>query len=446
VRLLVSRLTKDHIGDDYLATLNDSTYMELSRHKDSQNTIESQQKYLSGFDFMSNFLLAITDQQSGQLVATATLRVLPGNEIVNIGFLVIKKFSSQGYGKQILQKLSLWVFDLFPTMTQQIGTRRENIAMQKIALSSEFYEEVQFETRDYVYFMRKPSLLPEILTSKNSEFHIVCNDIGGAYHISTLVNALFLKGTATLSGPAKGVFTDSCPSLPTIEIAPNLIANKIILLGSGFFGGIESKTLESKMLSANRKIVLLDHWVNYRQRFSPSPQILPDVFLVTNKQAEFLARDCFPQTAIERIPDFLLAEQKRRFLSKEASPESVLFILEPDALIGEGLKYRIGKIEQYLEVILCYLRTKGITRVVVRNHPSQKYQLGLDAVKLPSDFQISYSGNKSLVDDLLCAKAVFGFHSSALYASAMLGIETFSFFAGAAGHWTNLFTEISKVD
>lgn len=446
MRLVISRLTEDQINEGYLATLNDSSYMQFSRHNNTVNTIESQRNYLNGFDFLSNFLLAIRDQDRNQLVATATLNVLPGNQVVSIGFLVIKNFSAQGLGKEILRTLSDWVFELFPMMSQQIGTRHENIAMQKIALSSQFYEAARFRTEEHVYFIKEPNSLPEFLKPGNSEFHIVCHDTGGAFHISALSEALCLNATATLSGPAKDIFNSFCPSIPVMDIDLNLIANKKFLLGSGFYGGIESKILERGIFNANQKIVLLDHWVNYKERFSSIPQELPDIFLVTNRQAETRARESFPQSLIQRIPDFLLAVQKTNYLSREAAPESILFLLEPDALMGEGLMYRIGDIQQYVPVILSYLRSNNISKVVIRRHPGQEYLLDFKLVDLPNDIQVSYSENESLVDDLLRSRAVFGFHSSALYASAMLGIETFSFFAGSTGHWTTRFTEISKVN
>jgi hypothetical protein len=63
-----------------------------------------------------------------------------------------------------------------------------------------------------------------------------------------------------------------------------------------------------------------------------------------------------------------------------------------------------------------------------------------------TDIEIGYSSDQSLVGDLLRARAVFGFHSSALYASAMLGIETYSFFAGSHAHWTSHFPAILEID
>jgi RimJ/RimL family protein N-acetyltransferase len=445
MRFSISRLNEDHISDDYLITLNDPEYMRFSQHKNKSASIESQLEYLNKFDFTSDFLLAITDQESGDMVATATLRLLSDEELVNIGFLVLKKFGGMGLGKEVLRELSTWVFDLFPLRGQQIGTRHQNIGMQRIALAAGFCVDDRIQNSEYVYFLRQMPKLPQILEIGSSSFHIVCNDAGGALQISALANQIFPEGTATLSGPAVGIFARNCPSISTLDITSNLITNKRILFGSGFYGGLESRLLESDLLSGHYKVVHLDHWVNYRERFNPTTISLPDAFFVTNTRAAELAGDIFPHTLVQQIPDFRLAEQKRMYLSQEPNLNSVLLILEPDALVGEGLSFPIGNIEKYLPIVVNYCRAYGITRIVLRKHPSEIFDIVPDSSESISGVTLEYSSDVEIVEDFLRAKAVFGFHSSALYASAMLGIETYSFFAGSHNHWTNHFPAILKI-
>jgi RimJ/RimL family protein N-acetyltransferase len=441
----ISRLNEEHICDDYLITLNDPEYMRFSQHKNKSASIESQLEYLKNFDFISDFLLAITDQESGDLVATATLRLLSDEELVNVGFLVLKKFGGMGLGKEILRELSTWVFDLFPLRGQQIGTRHENIGMQRIALAAGFCVDDRIQSSEYVYFLRQVPALPQILEIGNPSFHIVCNDAGGALQISALANQIFPDATATLSGPAVEIFARNSPSISTLDIRSNLIANKKLLFGSGFYGGLESRLLESDLLSGHYKVVHLDHWVNYRKRFNPATKHLPDAFFVTNIRAAELASDIFPYTLVQQIPDFRLAVQKRRYLSQEPNVNSVLLILEPDASVGEGLNFPIGNIEQYLPVVVNYCRAYGLTRIVLRKHPSQIFDIAPGISGSISDVTLEFSSDAEIVEDFLRARAVFGFHSSALYASAMLGIDTYSFFAGSHNHWTNYFPAILKI-
>ncbi len=441
----ISRLTERQISDDYLATLNDSRYMQFSQHKNTSVSIQTQCEYLKGFDFNSNFLLAITDQRTSKLVATATLRLLPGTQLVNIGFLVLKNFAGQGLGKKILRELSAWTFGLFPMKNQQIGTRRENLGMQMVALSAGFCEVEELGSSDYIYFLKHMHPLPQLLEHNKCDFHIVCNDAGGALHLSALANAIMPNATVTLNGPAKEIFARNSPLISTLDITSALAVSKKILLGSGFYGGYESQILESRSLKDNFKVVLLDHWINYRQRFHPQFHNLPNAFLVTNPISEILANQIFVHQEVLRIPDFLLAEQRQSFLSEEPFVDSVLFILEPNALIGEGLKYQIGVFEEYLSVIIEYCREHKLAKVVLRNHPSGALNLNLNLSKVAVGIEICYSSSESLVGDLLRARAVFGFHSSALYASAMLGVETYSFFAGTGDHWTGHFPEILGV-
>ena len=446
MRYIVSRLTERHFTEEYLSTLNDSQYMRFSQHNGKQATTETQLEYLRSFDFNQNFLLAITDCQLNQLVATATLRVNPENQLINIGFLVIKNFGGQGLGKEILRTLSSWVFQLFPTQSQLIGTRLENFGMQKIAISADFKLVEEPGTDGNVYFLKKPLPLPRPLDFGASNIHIVCNDVGGSQHISALVTALKIKATGTLTGPAVDIFAKNDSSILTLDVSSNLIAKKIIIVGSGFYGGPESRILEFDSLESNYKIVLLDHWINYKERFKSDFKHLPDEFFVTNEESKRIALANFPQTMVTRIPDFLLAEQMRQYFRQEATIENVLFVLEPDASVGEGLNHKIGNLHQYFPVLANFCRAHGLKKIVLRKHPSQKLEEDSNFGALPNDFEVCYSTNESLVDDLLSASAVFGFHSSALYASSMLGVETYSFFAGSQAHWTRRFPLIKEID
>ena len=446
MRFIISRLTERHLGEEYLSTLNDSQYMRFSQHAGKLATTETQLEYLRSFDFSQNFLLAITDCRLNKMVATATLRVNPENQLINIGFLIFRNFGGQGMGKEILRSLSSWVFQLFPTQSQVIGTRVENIGMQKIATSADFKLVEALGTDNHVYFLKRPLPLPQSLNFSASNIHIVCNDVGGSQHISALVNALALKATATLSGPAVNVFTKNNSSILTLDVSSNLIAKKIIILGSGFYGGPESRVLEYESFNSNYKIVLLDHWINYKDRFKYDSRHFPNEFFVTNEEAEEIARANFPQVLVTRIPDFLLAEQMRQFLRLEMTLENVLFVLEPDASIGEGVNHKIGNLKQYFPALVNFCQAHSLKKIVLRKHPSQKLDEDLDFSGLPNDVEVCYSTNDSLMEDLSGARAVFGFHSSALYASSMLGVETYSFFAGSEVHWTRHFPLIRKIN
>jgi RimJ/RimL family protein N-acetyltransferase len=446
MRFIISRLTKHHVGEEYLSTLNDSQYMRFSQHAGKLATTETQLKYLESFDFNQNFLLAITDCRLNRLVATATLRVNPENQDLNIGFLVLRSFGGQGIGKEIFKSLSSWVFQLFPTLSQVIGTRIENLGMQKIAISADFKLVEELETNNYVFFLKKPPPLPRPLNFGVSNIHVVCNDFGGSQQILALVSALALKASGTLTGPAVNLFTKSNSQISTLDTSSNLISKKIIILGSGFYGGPESRALECENLSPNYKIVMLDHWINYKERFKSDSRHLPNEFFVTNEKAEEIARGNFPQVRVTRIPDFLLAEQMRQYLRQEATLENVLFILEPEASIGEGINHKIGDLKQYFPALLAFCEERGLKKIVLRKHPSQKIDEDLDFRGLPREIEVCHSTNESLVEDLSSACAVFGFHSSALYASSMLGIETYSFFAGSEVHWTRHFPLIRKMN
>ena len=91
-------------------------------------------------------------------------------------------------------------------------------------------------------------------------------------------------------------------------------------------------------------------------------------------------------------------------------------------------------------------RDRNIKRIILRPHPahSQSFIKELSELFLPSE-EVKVSENFDLLDDLIKADFVVGFHTYALYLAAELGIQTFGYYAGDFEHWSNSFPKIFPI-
>ncbi len=413
---------------------------EVSEH--SQRLPEIQN--VENSDNEPRIFLGFKRKYNSQLEGLAILKVLPNNNIASVS-LISEAFLDEESYLQLIKTLSFFVFNLFPSYDIEINPIVKNpVSASKLETvgfcihKKESPGEVSLHTRKSIYSKNLEFL-------RKSNLHIVASDAGGAFQISALLREMSLSASASLQGPALGIFQDRNPKITITTITDAELSGKKILFGSGFYGGFESSVLENPNLKANTKVVFLDHWMNFRSRFNPSNPIFPETFLVTNELAYEKAKSAFPAVPAIRVPDFLLAEYRRHFLASPRQLSTVLLLLEPDAKIGEGLKFPIGELENYFRIIESFARLNQISTIVVRKHPSQVKEKISYTMTPASEITWVISEAASLVEDLLCAYAVFGFHSYALYASSMLGVETFGFFADEKDHWTHSFPLIKRV-
>jgi hypothetical protein len=415
----------------------------LTRHSGLRvinNQSNSDSNIFAGVDFKINFLLGLRARVSQDLIGLAILKVNRETDIASIIF-VSEEFQDN-LQFELVKNLSEFTFEIFPSYNQEIqNPGRKCLPEQVLEVDGFKLDKKKSIGGDWVY-------QKNFLTNKNLEFlrksdlHVISHDAGGAFQISALMKELCLSGTASLKGPALRIFHDRNSEIKNVVLAQTDLRDKTLLFGSGFYGGFESSLLESSGSTNFPKVVLLDHWMNYKARFKPANAILPDVFLVTNDLAHQKALSAFPDVQVTRIQDFLLAEYRREFGLLIRRPYTLLLILEPDAGRGEGLSFPIGKLDKYLKILLSFARSNDISSIVIRRHPSQTAKEIYGYFDAISDIEVEYSSSETLIEDIRNACAVFGFHSYALYASSMLGVETFGFFASEKDHWTYWYPEI----
>ena len=217
----------------------------------------------------------------------------------------------------------------------------------------------------------------------------------------------------------------------------------LIITGTGWMSQLEVNAIKEAKSRKIPCVTVLDHWVNYLERFGTDENSKPQILAVTNSLALQMAQDRFPNNVVWLLPDFQIESYRETIKSVAKVQTSVLILLEPTSTPDSIFAIDDELIKNLVETAISVKRARGLSRIVIRPHPSQVSDPAI-AHKLsvfPEELEIST--RTSLVEDLEVSEVVLGLSSYALYISAMCGIDTYSSFAGMKGHWTERFPKIS---
>ena len=446
MKIEIQYLKKSDVNVDYINSLNSESYMRFSRNVGLIYSTEKQLQYIDDFDFSSSFILAIHDKSKNCLIGTSTFYVDETSKVINIGLLIFEKYSGRGIGTIAMKEIIKFIESFFPYHTLEIGTDLNHKAMIKIAESNGF--KYQYKDVQKIFYRKENVFTRNLQILYQKEIIVVCNDAGGAASIASLLRMLNIQPEGIVTGPAISVFEKLKVKYREIDIHDTNFPEKLLIMGSSIYGGNESLALEDPRFENNIKIVILDHWMNYRERFNKNGKVLPNQFWVTNNLAYELASQVFHETPVELIPDSQLALIRRTFHQLQGSRDVLLLIWEYQTQSEESLKFPIGLINTRIGQLERFCIENAIAKIIVRLHPSQsKEDFESDITLLQIDnVRVEISQNESLETDLANSVAVVGFSSTALYIASELGIPTYSFYRGFSEHWTNYFSNIKQLD
>lgn len=251
---------------------------------------------------------------------------------------------------------------------------------------------------------------------------MVAHDAGGAHILASLIKRKKWPATLVLEGPAKKVFEERLgrpPVTATLEEAVN--ETTLFLTGSGWESNLEWQAVFLGKALGIRTITFLDHWVNYRGRFTRNgTESLPTEIWVGDEFAPDLAEKEFSGQAkivFEPNPYFLDLKEKQSSVPFRPSGRSVkiLYAREPVELTQsfrevDAFKYLLDNLN------LFGTRPKQIT---LRPHPSGSEPDDLLIELNPQLFAVG--GKKQLVDEILEHDVVVGCHTMALAVAFYLG-------------------------
>lgn len=444
----IQQLLSSDITDEYLDTLNDKYYMQYSRNSGKRHTRESQTAYIKCFDKdISNpesLILGVFD--SNKLIGTATVYFDKDSLCANVGVLVFKSYASKGIAKKSLSWISAWVTARFPTYSIQVGMNKSNTAMIRSALSSGFSQIDSLDDQALLFEYKKSSNHPEhlqlVLQSEPTLFF--ASDTGGSEALLEVFLINRVRKSLFVCGQSQEVFRYF-----GIPYSDSRLVNRADFESLFFSTGSKCSIL--KLIQHHftdlglPQTCILDHWVNYKERFDSNGLDLPNRFFVTNEIAQEKAKDVFPESQIFLIPDFRL--QRLNSMIKVNFPrgeDCVLVVLEPERASIEGLG-EITRRSQFETIRWAKIvaNQMGLGSIVLRLHPKMQKSVWVEDV-LRADDSLKFSRFTRIEDDLSNTKAVVGLSSSVLYFTSKLGIPTFTVLEAAADSWLGMCREIQK--
>ena len=203
---------------------------------------------------------------------------------------------------------------------------------------------------------------------------IACHDAGAANIVFEWLRANApVDARLLVDGPAAALWIQApVPVRYCASIGELLQDASTLLSGTGWGGDLEHNARRAAQRRGLRSIAVIDHWTNYRERFSRRGEtVLPDEFWVTDDDAHALASECFPGYPIRKQPNLYVEEQLRKIAATRLEePADLLYVLEPvrDEW-GRAVPGEFQALDYFMKhaALIALPRT---ARIRLRSHPS----------------------------------------------------------------------------
>lgn len=445
----VKRLVSKDINQNYLDTLNDSSYVRFSRNSPIKHSFESQIAYINSFHTNlsqpTSILFGVFEKD--QLVGTITAFFEMETRSADLSILMFRGKSSAGTGKTALSTLTNWVRARFPLFSIKVKTDKADLTMTRLAISCGYVlrnsNSSEFMLFDFPAY--KFEGVDERIEGIEGKTLFFGTDTGGVesllefYVRSTADKSFFVQGNGCAVLDYYGVTN-------LIEPAPNFARFNSLMFSTGV-DSFASQSLHKAFRSAEKtSICILDHWVNYRHRFNLPNGLLPEILVTTNEIAFEIAKNNFPNSEILLGPDYRLERLKHLTrVDIERTNDSVLLVLEPERSELEGLgAITKSDILNSIECAKSVANDLNLTRICIRLHPTMGNFKELQDVIMREE-TVTLSEHSRVEGDLPSSKAVIGFSSSVLYLTARLGIPTYSLLKFSHNSWLGRCREIMRL-
>jgi len=251
----------------------------------------------------------------------------------------------------------------------------------------------------------------------------VCHDAGAS---NIVIEALLETGRkdwhAYMRGPAEKLWKAAFPEVALSETLDSTLEGmELLISGTGWASDIEHNARKLAHTRGIRSVALIDHWVNYTERFVRNGEIVwPDEFWVTDKYAMTIAKQSFPGQTILQVPNYYVDTQLSMITSvDEVTAPELLYILEPARSDwGRGVQGEF----QALDYFLSHLPQMGLppeTVIRLRPHPSDAPGKYNDWVSKHSTLSIEIDNTISIAQSIGRSSWVAGCESFALVLALM---------------------------
>lgn len=262
---------------------------------------------------------------------------------------------------------------------------------------------------------------------------VVAHDAGGANLLASYCKRKPDNYRYYLKGPAKEIFKKSL-SIESEDNLDSFISEcHIFLCGTSGRSDLERTVIAHARILKKETTAILDHWVNYRERFVQSGKlVIPNKLITVDNYAYQIAKEAFPDCAIIKMQNLYLEDFCDHYFEISAqlygNPKSeILFISEGfDEQNVEDKSYKNKDLEYFEKFILIKSRLfDSNLSLRIRLHPSEEPSKVQQYKEICPEVLYSDS-SVDLAMDLSRAKCVVGISSMALVLANACGIQTFS--------------------
>ena len=257
----------------------------------------------------------------------------------------------------------------------------------------------------------------------SSPLAVVAHDAGAAHlMIGWMTGLKDVDVRIAVSGVAAELFALEYPELENMLLKDAM--EGATLLFSGTSNPSINLEHEARLLARTigiRSIGVIDHWVNYKQRFiRDGCEVLPDEIWVSDADAFGLARSCFAKQTIRQLDNFYLEQQVGQIKAKSETyavhnGTHILYVLEP--IFGSWDGSKVPNEFQALNFFVGKLNNLGLgidIEICLRLHPSEtegKYDAWCQA---NSALNIVIDSESTLSDSIAWADWVVGCQTAAM--------------------------------
>lgn len=264
---------------------------------------------------------------------------------------------------------------------------------------------------------------------------VVCHDAGAANIIYSWIESSIQASPSLANsiriysqGPANYLLDNfdikhvvRCSSLD--EAMKNA---QTLLAGTGWATSLELQALDQAKKMGIRSISVIDHWINYSDRFCIEGwQIDPDELWVTDSYAKDIVEKTFPGVKVNQKPNLYIARTVDRINALSTPTSSmlrILYVLEP--FRKPWIKGREDGEFDALEYFFLHMEEllrSPVAEVRLRPHPSDppgKYDRWLDSTKT---FRLLLDVQPELEHSIAWADVVVGCQTMAMVVSVEAG-------------------------
>lgn len=267
---------------------------------------------------------------------------------------------------------------------------------------------------------------------------VVAHDAGGAEIISSYIRRQGLSCSFCVDGAARSVIARKLGPVPFLPLEALVEKCDWLLCGTSFLSDLEWRALGLARKAGKRCVVVLDHWVNYPERFTRRGEFhWPDEVWVGDETAARIARETLPEIKQTLVPNAYFMDIQDEIKAVPAPLKlagtglNILYVCEPlrdDGIALHGDERHWGYTEEEaLSYFLSNARCLGdnISNIVVRPHPQEaldKYDWAIKEFELP----LICGENRTLLEQIVACDIMVGCATMAMAVGVLAGKRVIS--------------------